>query len=140
MTSKVQNTHKDPRRNGTYEVTILQGLNSKFLSIFGAYISVHKSANTIIHTVHAQQVYLIECEAMKNKPLPICVCPRKEAIKALGKIFEKLQFKNHAIILVVDANQTPAECFNGNGIIKHSIECPKVECSLDDPFLDPLNQ
>jgi hypothetical protein len=53
---------------------------------------------------------ITEQDALKQKKtLSPSTNPRKEAIKALGKTIEDLQCKDHAIILMIDANQTPQE-------------------------------
>lgn len=86
--------------------------------------------------MHSQQTFLMETEALKsNKALLMNRCPRKEAIKALSDIIAALQEQDHAIILTIDANQTPLECQNANGIKPHSIEWLRMEHGLDDPFL-----
>jgi hypothetical protein len=134
--SKVCRTYSDPRGHETYTLTTFRGKNGRFLSIIGAYISVLKGSKAGINTVHAQQIYLMEREAMAQKiPPPSTLCPRKEAIKALSLIIGELQSKDHAIKLTIDANQTSAECHNAAGIKKHSIEWLRMEHGMDDAFL-----
>jgi hypothetical protein len=51
---------------------------------------------------------LMDQEDMENNKSPTAnKCPRKEAIKALGNIIGELQEHGHAIVLMIDANQTP---------------------------------
>ncbi len=74
--------------------------------------------------------------AIKQKQIPSTTkCPRNEAIKALSHIIGQLKEQNHAIILAVDADQTPLECSTSNRIKQHSIEWLRMEHSLDDPFI-----
>jgi hypothetical protein len=104
--SKVCSTQQDPRGHGTYTVSTLQGRNNRKLAIIAAYISVEKGTYAGINTVHAQQNFIMEQHTLqKGKILPPTICPRKEAIKALGEEISKLQEDNHKIILTIDANQ-----------------------------------
>jgi hypothetical protein len=64
----------------------------------------------------------MECDAIKAKQPPPIKCPCKEAIKALSKIIGQLQSKGHAIILMIDDNQTPLESLAASGPKKYSIE------------------
>lgn len=135
--SKITETITDSRGHGTYTITTIRGRNGKYLSLIGAYISVNKGQNIGPNTVWAQQLTLMERDALKkNKILPASTCPRKEAIKAIGNIIENLQRKNHAIILMVDANQTVKESTQKNIIKLHSIEWLRVKYGLVDPFLE----
>jgi hypothetical protein len=134
--SKVCKTYSDPRGHGTYTTTTLQGKNGRFLTIIGAYISVLKGSKAGVNTVHSQQMYMMERTAMNQKKHPSSnLCPRREAIKALSSIISELQSQDHAIILNIDANQTPTECYTKAGIKIHTIEWLKTEHGLDDPFL-----
>ncbi len=135
--SKVCYTQQDPRGHGTYTITTLQGRNSRKISIIAAYISVEKGTYAGINTVHAQQKFIMEQQALKESTiLPAIICPRKEAIKALGEIIGKLQEDNHAIILTIDANQTPQESLTRNGLKKYSIEWLRQEYGMQDPFVE----
>ncbi len=74
----------------------------------------------------------MEKAALKKKNLPsTTLCPRKEAIKALSSIIGELQSQDHAIILSIDANQTPSECQNASGVKPHTIEWLRIEHGLD---------
>jgi hypothetical protein len=134
--SKVHKMYSDPRGHGTYTITTLQGKNGRFLSIIGAYISVIKGSKAGVNTVHSQQVFMMEKDAIKKKQIPSNhLCPRKEAIKALSQIIGELQSQDHAIILTVDANQSVSECHSNMGLKTHTIEWLRIEHGLDDPFI-----
>jgi hypothetical protein len=139
--SKVCNTSTDPRGHGSYTVTIYQGKNRKKLSIIGAYISVLKGGKAGDNTLHTQQMTLLERQAMHNNTIwEPTKCPRKEAIKALSSIIKKLQDEDHAIVLAIDANQTPTECYSKSTIRQYSIEWLRREHGLGDPFIEFINQ
>jgi hypothetical protein len=138
--SKVSSTTSDPREHGTYAVTTIRGKNGRLLSIIGAYISVNKGTTVGPNTVHAQQMTIMEQDALKqNRILPPDTCPRKEAIKALGQIIEDLQKKQHSIILLIDANQTPGESKSKNATKKYSIKWLCETYGMTDPFIELLN-
>jgi hypothetical protein len=139
--TKISRTRSDPRGHGTYAVTTIRGRNGKHLSIIGAYISVNKGQNIGPNTVWNQQMTLMEREAMTTrKTLSPNKCPRKEAIKAIGENIQDLQKQDHAIILMIDANQTINECKTKNSIITHSIEWLRIEYDLTDPFVDIMGK
>jgi hypothetical protein len=76
-----------------------------------AYIAVQKGHNIGETSLYAQQITIMELKAKREKTIPkTTFCPRKEAIKALSTLITDLQEQNHAIILMVDANQTSKEC------------------------------
>ena len=116
------------------------GKNGRFLSIIGAYISVNKGTTVGPNTVYAQQMTIMEQDALKQKRiLPPDTCPRKEAIKALGQIIDNLQKQQHSIILLIDANQTPRESKSKNATKKFSIEWLRETYKMTDPFIELLN-
>jgi hypothetical protein len=133
--SKITDTYNDKRGHGTYSITTITGKNGKKLSVIGAYISVHKGTKAGVNTVHAQQTLLMEEDNMKQGKVELTKCPRKEAIKALSDIIGKLQEEEHAIIIAIDANQTPEECRHSQGVRNHTIEWLRIEHDLDDPFI-----
>lgn len=136
-TSKICGTKQDPRGHGSFTVIALQGRNGKKLSIIAAYISVEKGTSAGINTVHAQQRYMMEYQAMQDGKVPLDLpCPRKEAVKAIGEMIHKLQEDGHAIILTIDANQTPSECKTLSGIKPYSIEWLCIEYGMGDPFIE----
>jgi hypothetical protein len=134
--SKVTDVSNDIRGHGTFTVTTIEGKNKKKLSIIAAYISVKKGSQIGVNTVHAQQTYVMEKQQLKENNPAMTKCPRKEAIRALSTLIDELQEKDHAIILALDANQTPGECHTSTGLKKHSIEWLKVEHDLSDPFVE----
>jgi hypothetical protein len=139
--SKVHHTQTDERGHGTFCVTTILGRNGRKISFICAYISVLKGTTKGENTVYAQQMTLMEQHAYKaNRVLPLGICPRKEAIKALSTLLGTLQEQDHAIILLLDANQTPRECHTSQNIKKHSIEWLKMEHGLDDPFIELCGQ
>jgi hypothetical protein len=139
--SKVASTSIDPRGHGTYSVTTIQGKNGSKLSIIAAYISVQKGEAYGPNTLYAQQQTLMEQHAIKNgQALPPKMCPRQEAIKAIGEIIHELQSQNHALLLLIDANQTPKESTTKHTIKKYSIEWLRVTYGLTDPFIELLQQ
>jgi hypothetical protein len=76
-----------------------------------------KGTKAGVNTLYAQQMLLMEMEALKQKKAPSPTkCPRKEAILALSTVIGQLQEQNHSIILNIDANQTPLECHNEKGV------------------------
>jgi hypothetical protein len=62
-------------------------------------------------------------------------CPRVHTIKRLDKLIKSLQKQQHAIILILDANQTHQECVTKSSIKPHTIEWPRMRRGIDDPFL-----
>jgi hypothetical protein len=106
------------------------------MSIIAAYISVLKGIKAGVNTLHSQQTFLMETDDLRKKQAPSTkCCPRKEAIKALSEKISELQEQDHAIILTIDANQTPLECRNTNGLKPYTIEWLRLEHGLDDAFL-----
>jgi len=66
---------------------------------------------------------------------PKNILPRKNAIQRLDELIMSLQQEKHAIVLMVDANQTSSECFSSNEIKPYSIEWLKKRRCLIDPFI-----
>lgn len=64
----------------------------------------------------------------------------KEVIKAFGELISELQEDNHAIILAIDANQTPQEAMSRTGPKPYSIEWLHLEYGLQDPYIVPDHQ
>jgi hypothetical protein len=58
-----------------------------------------------------------------------------DAIQRLNDLIKDLQIKYHAIILLLDANQTYKECFRGNRLRPYSIEWLHIQRGMDDPFI-----
>ncbi len=107
------------------------------MSLIEAYIAVQKGSIIGETSVHAQQVTLMELEAKKKRIKSRAnYCPRKDAIKELSNLIASLQEQEHAIILMIDANQASIECVNSKGIEPHSIEWLRVEHGLDDQLIE----
>ncbi len=62
-------------------------------------------------------------------------CPRKEAIIHLDSLIHSLQKQNHAIILMLDANQTHWECFVNGSVCPHSMEWLRLRQGMEGPFI-----
>jgi hypothetical protein len=134
--SKVSETRTDPRGHGSYIVNTYLGKNGRKLSIISAYISVVKGNTFGENTLHAQQIMIMEQDAMKNGKIWYTnQCPRRAAIKALSQLKGELQNLNHSIILAIDANQTPPECYKNDTIMNATIEWLRTEHGLEDPFI-----
>jgi hypothetical protein len=135
--SKVESTQYDKRGQGSFSITTYNGKNGRKLSLIVAYIAVQKGTNHGETSLYAQQYTMMEFEAKKQKRAPTSsFCPRKAAIKELSNTIASLQEQDHAIILMIDANQTSKECFSSKGIKTHSIEWLRIEHGMDDPFID----
>lgn len=130
---KVIHSFQDPFGHGTYTVTTIQGKHNKKVS---AYITVQKGSDIGIDTLYAQQVTQYERECIKSKISPNKkICPRKEAMLRLDSVIHLLQAQNHAIILMLDANQAHQDCFLKSSIRPYSIEWLRIRRGLDDPFV-----
>jgi len=66
-------------------------------------------------------------------------CPRTNAIIQLNDIIKELQQQIHAIILMLDANQSLLECHKGKTIKPYSIEWLRVQWGMEDPFIKLKN-
>jgi len=121
--SKVINSFSDPSRNGTYTVTTIQGKHNSKVSFITAYIAVNKGLDIGIDSLYAQQITLNEraCKNPNTLPTPNH-CQQKETIIHLDSLISTLQQQNHAIILMMDANQALHECFVNGSVRSHSIE------------------
>jgi hypothetical protein len=98
---------------------------------------VKKGSNYGKTSLYAQQMTLMKIENKCNNSTPkVTFCPCKAAIKALSDTIALLQEQNHAIILMIDANQATHKCYPNKGIKLHSIERLCLEHGLDDPFTE----
>jgi len=135
--SKVSKVHYDPSGMGIFTSTTLLGKNHKKVTCILACISVQKSGHVGADTVHAQQKTIYEKSCLASKrPIQPNLCPRKHAIITLQAYIESLQKQDHAIILMVDANQASHECYSSTDVRPYTIEWLKIQCNLSDPFID----
>ncbi len=139
--SKVCSTYSNPRGHGTFTTTTYKGKNGKMLTLICAYISVQKGSYIGENTLYNQQTMLMEQQAIKeNKLWEKAKCPRKEANKALSEIIHTLQEQDHAILLALDANQTPKEYYKADTLKTDTIEWLRQEHGLIDPFMEMFQQ
>jgi len=121
---------------GSFTVTTIQGKNNKKVSFISAYIAVNKGAKIGIDSLYAQQTTLHERTRIKQGKSPDPkFCPRKDAILRLDYLIQSLQQQQHAIVLMLDANQTSQECYINNTIRPFSIEWLRLCRGMDDPFV-----
>ncbi|MFN9982340.1 MAG: hypothetical protein ACK53Y_20600, partial [bacterium] len=107
---------------GSFSVTTLQGKNKKQISFIAAYIAVQKGSNIGVNSLNAQQTTIYKQQCLLQKCIPDKkYCPRKHAIQRLDTLILSLQKENHAIVLMLDANQTPSECWSSSNIKPFSI-------------------
>jgi hypothetical protein len=138
--SKVSSSYQDPSGHGTYTITTIQGKDNKMVSFIAAYIPVQKGSEIGMESVFAQQRTIYELEMKRKGQLPKdSFCPRANSIKKLNKIMQELQQKKHAIVLMLDANQSLSECFPGKTIKPYTIEWLRIQRGMDDPFIHLMN-
>jgi hypothetical protein len=114
--SKVINSFPDPCGFGSFTVTTIQGKGNKHISIISAYIAVQKGSDIGFDSLCAQQFFLYECNWLRSKNIPSHqFCPRMDAIRCLNDVILELQQKQHAIVLLLDANQSYDPLTLGNG-------------------------
>jgi hypothetical protein len=134
--SKVSSISYDLSGFGSFTITTIQGKGNKYISFISAYIAVQKGTDIGVDSLFAQQVTLYERACLKKGMEPKSTnCPRKEVIKNLNNTIKDLQTRNHDIILMLDANQSLADCFSGSSIKPYSIEWLRLQRGLDDPFI-----
>jgi hypothetical protein len=132
--SKVSHRFQDTSGHGFFLVTTLQEKHNKKLSLVSAYIAVEKGTGFGLESLHAQQVTIYERHCQKTRSVPRKdFCPRVHTIKRLDKLIESLQKQQHAIILMLDANQTHQEC------VTKSLIKPHTRRGMDDPFLQLIS-
>jgi hypothetical protein len=132
--SEVSSSSNDNSGHGSFSITTIQGKGNKFMSFIAAYISVQKGSDIGTESVYAQQQSVYEKEMLMKGKLPNNKsCPRANAIKNLNSIIQQLQQQHHAIILIIDANQSSSECRSGSSIKPFSIEWLRLQRGMDDP-------
>jgi hypothetical protein len=138
--SKISTSTLDESGHGIFSVTMIQGKGKRCISFISAYIAVSKGSDIGTESLFAQQVTLHEKNSIKSGLLPSkSFCPRIHAIRQLNNIIHNLQQQQHAILLMLDANQTVSECYKGNKLIPYSIEWLCLQRGMDDPFIKLLN-
>ncbi len=110
------------------------------MSFIAAYIAVSKGSDIGTKFLYAQQCTIHENKSVKRGVTPKSFYPQIHPIKILNQIIMELQQKHHAIILMLDANQTPAECYQSKKLKPFSIEWLKLQRGMDDPFVQLVNQ
>jgi hypothetical protein len=110
--SKVSISPTDDSGHGVFSITTIQGKGNKHISFISAYIAVSKGLDIGTESLYAQQVTIHEKESIKTGSLPSkTFCPRRNAIQRLNSIIQKLQQQHHAIILMLDENQSLSDCY-----------------------------
>jgi hypothetical protein len=138
--SKISTSFADDSGQGIFSVSTLQGKGKKFISFISAYIAIQKGSEIGTESLYAQQTTLYEKAMSRNGNIPSKkFCPRINAILQLNNIIKNLQQQNHAIILMLDANQSFLECHKGKAIKPYSIEWLRVQRGMEDPFIKLKN-
>jgi hypothetical protein len=134
--SKVSQATNDESGFGTFSITTLQGKQNKKISFIAAYIAVQKGSDIGVESLFAQQCTIHE-QHHSHSPNNIGYkfYPRQDAIHRLNNKIEEFQKANHAIILMIDANQTVDECYCGSKLKPYMIEWLRLQRGLDDPFI-----
>jgi hypothetical protein len=82
-----------------------------------------------------KQPYMSSLASNRGNLLTPNSVPEKDAIVRLDSLIHLLQQQQHAIVLMLDANQTSQECFSNNTIHPFSIEWLRIRRGMDDPFV-----
>jgi len=133
--SKVSSSWSDPSGMGSFTVTTIAGKQDKKKSFISAYIAVNKGSDIGIESMFAQQVTLYEQQCLSSKQIPKPFCPRQDEIKRLNREIMALQKQKHAIILMINANQTFLECYKDSVIKPYTVEWLKIEGGMTDPLV-----
>jgi hypothetical protein len=121
---------------GTFSYTTIQGKGNHHITFIAAYIAVMKGSQIGTESLYAQQTTIYERHSLRsNTPPSSSFCPRSHSMKNLNKIIEHFQKEKHAVVLMLDANQSQQDCYNSKGVINFSIQWLKNERGLDDPFV-----
>jgi len=138
--SKISVSQLDESGHGIYSVTTIQGKGQKCISFISASIAVCKGSEIGTESLFAQQVTIHEKASIKNGcPPSNKFCPRVHAIQQLNQIIHQLQQQKHAIILMLDANQSLVDCYTGSRVKPCSIEWLWLQRGLTDPFIKLVN-
>jgi hypothetical protein len=131
--SKVTHSSQDDSGFRSFSIATIQGRFNKCLSLVSAYISVQKGSDVGVDSLYAQQVTIHEKRYLPTKNIP-AFCPRTNAIKRLNSTIHNLQKKDHAVILMLGANQSFDECFNSSALKPFSIKLLRIQRGMTDPF------
>lgn len=132
--SKISQSFSDNSGMGTFSVTTIQGKDQKLISFISAHTVVKKGTDLGVDSVYAQQQIIYEknvCLVMQRSRIFAHVPMQYNGSTTCFKVLKK----NHAIVLMIDANQSLNECFSGNQIKPFSIEWLRVQRGLEDPFI-----
>jgi hypothetical protein len=139
--SKVSNTFHDESRFGSYTVTTIQGKGKKYVSFVAAYIAVNKGSDIGTESLYAQQMTIHEQNTLQQgSNSTVSYCPQKDAILRINDIILALQKQNHAVVLMLDANQSSSECFRGSRVRPYSIDWLRLQRGMDDPFISLMQE
>jgi len=125
--SRVSASYQEPHGHGSFTSTTFQGRNNRKLTVICAYIAVLNGRDMGETSVYHQQY----TNSIKSN-----YCPCKAAVKEITEYIKDLQRHNHAIILLLDANQTYASCYTQTGLKPFSIEWLHINTGMDDPFIN----
>lgn len=107
--SKIIPSIQDNSGYGTFSITTIQGKGYRNKSFIAAYIAVNKGSDIGTESLYTQQCTIYESKSLKWRTSSKTFCPRIHAIKLLNQTIMELQQKQHAIILMLDANQSLTE-------------------------------
>jgi len=120
--------------------SLQQGKGGKHISFISAYRAVQKGSDIGTDSLYAQQCTIHECRVITNNEIPSAkFCQCNNAMICLNTIIQTLQKQHHAIILMLDANQSSQECLKGSQIKQYSIEWLQLQRGMDDPFFQLMN-
>jgi hypothetical protein len=87
--------------------------------------------------LYAQKISIHEKQSIRaNRPISSKSCPRIDAIKRLNDKKMELQNKNHAVVLMLDANQSLSDCYPSGNLKPYSIEWLRLQRGMMDPFIN----
>jgi hypothetical protein len=133
--SKVSQSTRDLSGYGTFTTTTIQGKHNKKVTFIAAYIAIQKGSNIGIDFLYAQQTTVYEKLCRKNTLLSCKFCLRTNAIQRLNEVVHSFQKQHHAIVLMLDANQTKQEYFTRSKVKPHTIEWLRLKRGMIDPFI-----
>jgi hypothetical protein len=122
---------------GRIVLLLFKEKNDKNISFIAAYIAVQKGSNIGVESLYAQQVMVDEHHSLKLNSTygHQEFLSQKDAIKPLNQLITELQQQNHAVVLMLDANQSYDNCFSGDTLKPYSIEWLRTQRGMPDPFV-----